>query len=79
MQQQTNKRQLSMKYQQEYVHSRRKANKTIANCLYLDLLCVFSALVNRATEQGYTFRNGFSKNFDEKYVFFSFEKLLLLS
>ena len=30
---------------------------------------------NKATH----FRNGFSENFDEKYVFFSFEKLLLLS
>ena len=49
LQQQTNKRQLSMKYQQQYVRSRRKASKTIANRLYLDLLCVFSALVNSAT------------------------------
>ena len=31
---------------------------------------------NKATHK---FRNGFSKTFDEKYVFFSFEKLLLLS
>ena len=26
-------------------------------------------------EQGYAFRNRFSENFDEKYVFFSFEKI----
>ena len=49
VQQQTNKRQLSMKYQQQNVRSRRKASKTIANRLYLDLLCVFSELVNSAT------------------------------
>ena len=79
VQQQTNKRQLSMSYQQQYVRSRRIASKTIAICLYLDLLCVFSALVNSAGKQGYEFRNRFSENFDEKYVFFSFEKLLLLS
>ena len=48
VQQQTNKRQLSMSYQQQYVRSRRKASKTIAIRLYLDLLCVFSALVNSA-------------------------------
>ena len=77
VQQQTHKRQLSMKYQQQYVRSRRKASKTIANCLYLDLLSVFSALVNSAA--GTRLENGFSENFDEKYVFFSFEKLLLLS
>ena len=41
--------QQSMKYQQQYIRSRRKARKTIANCLYLDLLCVFSALVYSAT------------------------------
>ena len=49
VQQQTNKRQLSMKFQQQNVQSRRKASKTIANRLYLDLLCVFSTLVNSAT------------------------------
>ena len=49
VQQQTNKRQLSMKYQQQNVRSRRKASKNIANRLYLDLLYVFSALVNSAT------------------------------
>ena len=48
VQQQTNKRQLSMSYQQQYVRSRRIASKTIAIRLYLDLLCVFSALVNSA-------------------------------
>ena len=48
VQQQTNKRQLSMSYQQQYVRSRRKASKTIAIRLYLHLLCVFSALVNSA-------------------------------
>ena len=79
VQQQTNKRQLSMSYQQQYVRSRRIASKTIAIHLCLDLLCVFSALVTAQPEQGYEFRNGFSENFDEKYVFFSFEKLLLLS
>ena len=31
---------------------------------------------NKATHK---FRNGFSETFDEKYVFFSFEKLLLVS
>ena len=80
VQQQTNKRQLSMKYQQQYISSRRKASKTIANCLYLDLLLIlFRAGKQRKPEQGYAFRNGFSENFDEKYVFFSFEKWLLLS
>ena len=49
LQQQTNKRQLSMKYQQQNVCSWRKACKTIANRPYLDLLCVFSALINSAT------------------------------
>ena len=48
VQQQTNKRQLSMSYQQQYIRSRRIASKTIAIRLYLDLLCVFSALVNSA-------------------------------
>ena len=51
VQQQTNKRQLSMSYQpcqQQYVRWRRIASKTIAIRLYLDLLCVFSALVNSA-------------------------------
>ena len=48
VQQQTNKRQISMSYQQQYVCSRRKASKTIVIRLYLDLLCVFSALVNSA-------------------------------
>ena len=48
VQQQTNKRQLSMSYQQQYVRSRRIASKTITIRLYLDLLCVFSALVNSA-------------------------------
>ena len=48
VQQQTNKRHLSMSYQQQYVRSRRIASKTIAIRLYLDLLCVFSALVNSA-------------------------------
>ena len=48
VQQQTNKRQLSMSYQQQYVRSRRIASKTIAIRLYLHLLCVFSALVNSA-------------------------------
>ena len=38
VQQQTNKRQLSMSYQQQYVRSRRIASKTIAIRLYLDLL-----------------------------------------
>ena len=79
VQQQTNKRQLPMSYQQQYVRSRRIASKTIAIRLCLYLLCVFSALVTAQPEQGYEFRNGFSENFDEKYVFFSFEKLLLLS
>ena len=48
VQQQTNKRQLSMSYQQQYVRSRRIASKTITIRLYLDLLCVFFALVNTA-------------------------------
>ena len=48
VQQQTNKRQLSMSYQQQYVRSRIITSKTIAIRLYLDLLCVFSALVNSA-------------------------------
>ena len=48
LQQQTNKRQLSMSYQQQYVRSRRIASKTIAIRLYLDLLCVFCALANSA-------------------------------
>ena len=48
VQQQTNKRQLSMSYQQQYVRSRRIASKTISFRLYLDLLCVFSALGNSA-------------------------------
>ena len=76
VQQKTNYRQLSIKYQQQNVRSRRKASKTIANRLYLDLLCVFSALVNGATGTRLRTRNRFSENFDEKYVFFSFEKLL---
>ena len=38
VQQQTNYRQLSMKYQQQNVCSRRKASKNIANRIYLDLL-----------------------------------------
>ena len=48
VQQQTNKRQLSMSYQQQYVRLRRIASKTVPIRLYLDLLCVFSALVNSA-------------------------------
>ena len=42
-------------------------------------LCL-SALVNSAVqpERGCAFRNGFSENIEEKYVFFSFVKLLLL-
>ena len=48
VQQQTNKRQLSTSYQQQYVRPRRIASKTIAIRLYLDLLCVFSALGNSA-------------------------------
>ena len=48
VQQQTNKRQLSMSYQQQYVRSRRTTSKTIAIRLYIDLLCVFSTLVNSA-------------------------------
>ena len=39
VQQQTNKRQLSMKYQQQNICSRRKASKTIANRLTLRLFC----------------------------------------
>ena len=79
VQQQTNTRQLSMSYQQQCVRSRRIASKTIAIRLYLDLLCVFPRWETAQPEQGNEFRNGFSKNFDEKYVFFLFEKLLLLS
>ena len=65
-----------MKYQQQYIRLQRKASKSITNRLNLDLLCVFSAL---QLEQGYAFRNEVSEDFDEKYVFFLFEKLLLLS
>ena len=57
VQQQTNKRQLSMSYQHQYVRSRRIASKTIAIRLYLDLLCVFSALVNSAAGRRLRRRN----------------------
>ena len=48
MLQQTNKRQISLKYEQQYVCSRRKTSKTIANGLNFDFICIFSALVNSA-------------------------------
>ena len=61
VQQQTNKRQLSKSYQQQYVRSRRTTSKTIAIRLYLDLLCVFSALVNSAAGRRLRILTGFPK------------------
>ena len=52
MQQQTNKRQLSMSYQQQYVRSRRIASKTIAIRLYLDLLCLTMPIKLPQAESG---------------------------
>ena len=63
LQQQTNKRQLSMKYQQQYICSRRKASKPIANHLNLD--CVFSVLVNSTTRTRLRILEGFSDFFYE--------------
>ena len=65
LQQQTNKRQFSMKYQQQYICSRRKASKPIANHLNLDLLCVFSVLVKSTTGTRLRILKGFSDFFYE--------------
>ena len=67
-----------MKYQEQNVRSRRKASKTIANRLYLLTLRHFHAGKQRNRNKATRLETG-SENFDEKYVFFSFEKLLLLS
>ena len=61
VQQQTNKRQLSMSYQQQYVRSRRIASKTIAIRLYLDTLRLFRAGKQRSRNKTTNLETGFPK------------------
>ena len=45
-----NERPISLKYEQQYVHSWSKVSKTSANRINLDFLCIFSTLVNSAAK-----------------------------
>ena len=78
VQQQTNKRQFSMSYQQQYVLAEKSKQNHCNSPIFRLTLRLFRAGKQRSPNKATNLETGFPKILTEN-VFFSFEKLLLLS